>query len=109
MTPLYFATPVGAAGATMSVAFGDSLQRGVDTWAWEWDNRMKAAVDAKANPEIADTYLSINKQVPIMVGEWAKERPDIPEADVQNYTRNVLDGRVRGTETAQKYLTDTAN
>ncbi len=109
VTPLYFTTPIGAAGATMSVAFGDSLQRGVDTWAWEWDNRMKAAVDAKANPEIADTYLSINKQVPIMVGEWATERPDIPEADVQNYTRNVLDGRVRGTETAQKYLTDTAN
>lgn len=109
VTPLYFTTPIGAAGATMSVAFGDSLQRGVDTWAWEWDNRMKAAVDAKANPAIADAYLDVNNQMPILIREWAKERPDIPEADVQKLTRDVLEGHLRGNATAQKYLTDTAN
>lgn len=109
VTPLYFTTPVGAAGATMSVAFGDSLQRGVDTWAWEWDNRMKAAVDAKANPAITDEYLDVNNQMPILIREWAKERPDIPEADVRKLTRDVLEGHLRGNATAQKYLTDTAN
>ncbi|MFF9014403.1 hypothetical protein ACF09C_15720 [Streptomyces sp. NPDC014870] len=104
VTPLYFTTAGG-----VSIAFGDSLQRGVDTWAWQWGNEMKAQVDAKANPAIADNYLSVNTQVPILVSDWATGRPDIPDADVQNYTRNVLDGRVRGTETAQKYLTDTTN
>ncbi|MFD5506912.1 hypothetical protein ACFWIB_03935 [Streptomyces sp. NPDC127051] len=109
VTPLYFTTPIGAAGVTMSVAFGDSLQRGVDTWAWEWDNRMKAAVDAKANPAIADEYLDANNQMPILIREWAKERPDIPEADVRKLTRDALEGHLRGNATAQKYLTDTAN
>ncbi|MEU6865849.1 hypothetical protein ABZ924_21770 [Streptomyces sp. NPDC046876] len=109
VTPLYFTTPVGVAGATMSVAFGDSLQRGVDTWTWEWDNRMKAEVDAKANPRIADEYLNVNNQMPILIREWARERPDIPEADVRKLTRDVLEGHLRGNATAQKYLTDTAN
>jgi hypothetical protein len=104
VTPLYFTTAGG-----VSVAFGDSIQRGVDTWAWQWGNEMKAEVDAKANPAISDEYLSVNKQVPILVSEWANGRPNTSDDDVESYTRHVLEGRVRGTETAQKYLTDTTN
>ncbi|MFD4860849.1 hypothetical protein [Streptomyces atratus] len=104
VTPMYFTTAGG-----VSIAFGDSIQRGVDTWAWEWGNRMKGEVDAKANPQIADEYLSVNTQAPILIREWANDRADISESDIQDYTRDVLEGRVRGTETAQKYLTDTTN
>ncbi|GGT41013.1 hypothetical protein GCM10010207_46470 [Streptomyces atratus] len=104
VTPMYFTTAGG-----VSIAFGDSIQRGVDTWAWEWGNRMKGEVDAKANPQIADEYLSVNTQAPILIREWANDRADISESDIQDYTRDVLEGRVRGTETAHKYLTDTTN
>ncbi|WP_371591717.1 hypothetical protein [Streptomyces virginiae] len=104
VTPMYFTTAGG-----VSLAFGDAIQRGVDTWAWEWGNRMKGEVDAKVNPQIADEYLSVNTQAPILIREWANDRADISESDVQDYTRDVLEGRVRGTETAHKYLTDTTN
>ncbi|MFD0268257.1 hypothetical protein ACFVGY_17030 [Streptomyces sp. NPDC127106] len=104
VTPLYVTTAGG-----VSIAFGDSIQRGVDTWAWEWGNRMKGEIDAKANPQIADEYLSVNTQAPILIREWANDRANIAESDVQDYTRDVLEGRVRGTETAHKYLTDTTN
>ncbi|WP_331721122.1 hypothetical protein [Streptomyces sp. NBC_00454] len=70
---------------------------------------MKGEVDAKANPQIADEYLSVNTQAPILIREWANDRADISENDIQDYTRDVLEGRVRGTETAHKYLTDTTN
>ncbi|MDT9693430.1 hypothetical protein Q5762_34920 [Streptomyces sp. P9(2023)] len=104
VTPLYFTTAGG-----ISIAFGDSIQRGVDTWAWQWGNEMKAAVDAKANPEIADNFLRVNKELPILVREWANDRGNIAEADIQGYTENALDGRDRGTGTAREYLTDTTN
>ncbi|MFD9516834.1 hypothetical protein [Streptomyces sp. NPDC059979] len=95
VTPMYFTTAGG-----VSPAFGDSIQRGVDTGAWEWGNPMKGEVDAKVNPQIADEYLSVNTQAPILIREWANDRADISESDVQDYTRDVLEGRVRGTETA---------
>ncbi|MFD5415317.1 hypothetical protein [Streptomyces nojiriensis] len=41
--------------------------------------------------------------------ERADDGPDTSENDVQKHTRDVLEGRVRGTETAHKYLTDTTN
>ncbi len=104
VTPLYFTTAGG-----VSIAFGDSIQRGVDTWAWQWGNEMKAAVDAKANPEIADNYLHVNKQLPILVSDWASGRGGIAEADVEAYTEHALSGRDRGTGTAREYLTDTTN
>ncbi|WP_327286456.1 hypothetical protein [Streptomyces sp. NBC_01205] len=44
-----------------------------------------------------------------MIREWAKDRPDIQESFIQDYSRDVLEGRNRGTETAHKYLTDTTN
>ncbi|MYV77317.1 hypothetical protein GT352_25805 [Streptomyces sp. SID1046] len=104
VTPMYFTTAGG-----VSLAFGDAIQRGVDTWAWEWGNRMKGEVDAKVNPQIADEYLEVNNQLPIMIREWAKDRPEIQESFIQDYSRDVLEGRNRGTETAHKYLTDTTN
>ncbi|WP_371594166.1 hypothetical protein [Streptomyces virginiae] len=104
VTPMYFTTAGG-----VSLAFGDAIQRGVDTWAWEWGNRMKGEVDAKVNPRIADEYLEVNNQLPIMIREWAKDRPEIQESFIQDYSRDVLEGRNRGTETAHKYLTDTTN
>ncbi|WP_331736936.1 hypothetical protein [Streptomyces sp. NBC_00211] len=45
VAPMYFTTAGG-----VSLAFGDSIQRGVDTWAWEWGNRMKGEIDGKVNP-----------------------------------------------------------
>ncbi|MFF4293430.1 hypothetical protein ACFY0N_07195 [Streptomyces vinaceus] len=104
VSPRRFTTAGG-----VSLAFGDSIQRGVDTWAWEWGNRMKGEIDAKVNPQIADEYLEVNNQLPIMIREWAKDRPDIQESFIQDYSRDVLEGRNRGTETAHKYLTDTTN
>ncbi|MFD7558257.1 hypothetical protein ACFV9E_27400 [Streptomyces sp. NPDC059835] len=72
-------------------------------------NDMKAEADTKANGEIADKYLSVNKQVPIMVGEWAKDRPELSGNAVQQLSDVILHGHDRGVNTAQKYLTDTTN
>ncbi|MEV4191138.1 hypothetical protein [Streptomyces toxytricini] len=104
MTPLYFTTAGG-----VSVAFGDSLQRGVDTWAWQWGNEMKAEADTEANAKIADKYLTVNNQVPVMVEDWAKDRPDLSGQTVQSLSSQILNGHDRGVDTAQKYLTDTTN
>ncbi|MFF3622751.1 hypothetical protein [Streptomyces sp. NPDC002467] len=104
VTPLYFTTAGG-----MTLALGDSQQRGVDVWAWVMGNDMKAEADTKANGEVADKYLSVNKQVPIMVGEWAKDRPELSGNAVQQLSDVILHGHDRGVNTAQKYLTDTTN
>ncbi|MFF5390241.1 hypothetical protein ACFY5H_17940 [Streptomyces sp. NPDC013012] len=104
VTPLYFTTAGG-----VSIAFGDSIQRGVDTWAWQWGNEMKAAADTEANAKIADKYLTVNNQVPIMVEDWAKDRPDLSGQTVQSLSSLILNGHDRGANTAQKYLTDTTN
>ncbi|MGW2272579.1 hypothetical protein [Streptomyces yangpuensis] len=104
VTPLYFTTAGG-----VSVAFGDSIQRGVDTWAWQLGNEMKAAADTEANAKIADKYLEVNHQVPIMVNDWAADRPDLREQTVEALSRHILDGHDRSVNTAQKYLTDTTN
>ncbi|WP_284574916.1 hypothetical protein [Streptomyces sp. 2P-4] len=103
LTPLYFT--VGG----VSVAVGDSLQRGVDMWTWQWANEMKAAADAEANKEIVNRYLSANTQVPILVEDWAKDRPDLGDSQTEELTRKVLHGQHLGTDTAHKYLTDTTN
>ncbi|RPK27476.1 hypothetical protein EES37_36780 [Streptomyces sp. ADI91-18] len=71
--------------------------------------RLKGESDAKVNPQIANEYLSVNTQASILIREWATARADTSESDIQDYTRDVLEGRVRGTETAHKYLTDTTN
>ncbi|WP_262386986.1 DUF6571 family protein [Streptomyces sp. TRM49041] len=104
VTPLYFTTAGG-----VSIAFGDSIQRGVDTWAWEWGNRMKGEVDTEANAKIADLFLEVDKELPILVSDWAEGRKDISETTTQTYTAIALNGRDRGTNAAAKYLTDTPN
>ncbi|WP_329377094.1 hypothetical protein OG625_06180 [Streptomyces sp. NBC_01351] len=104
VTPLYFTTAGG-----MTLALGDSQQRGVDVWAWVMGNDMKSAADAEANAKIADKYLEVNNQVPIMVQDWAQDRPDLRGQTVEALSRHILDGHDRGANTAQKYLTDTTN
>ncbi|MEU9946637.1 hypothetical protein, partial [Streptomyces lavendulae] len=109
VTPLYFTTPVGAAGATVSIAFGDALQRSVDTWAWTLGNNMKAEADATANAGIADYYLDANHQMRLMVDSWADGRADIDEDTKSGLKNAILSGHDRGANTTQKYLTDTTN
>ncbi|MEZ7005292.1 DUF6571 family protein, partial [Streptomyces sp. AD55] len=109
VTPL--AIPTGGG----SIVVGDALQRGVDTWAWEWANSMKAEADALANAAIADEYLNVNNQMVIMVDAWANGRTDIDTATDQGKAQvavlidGILNGHDRGQGLAQKYLTDTAN
>ncbi|MGV9693815.1 DUF6571 family protein [Streptomyces sp. NPDC003444] len=103
VTPLYFTV-----GPT-SIAIGDSLQRGVDVWAWTMGNDMKAEADVKANGGIADLYLNANNQMGLMVDSWADGRQDI-DADARAGLKDeILDGHDRGANGAQKYLTDTTN
>ncbi|MEU3406727.1 hypothetical protein ABZ766_22680 [Streptomyces sp. NPDC006670] len=107
VTPLYFS--IGPARATTSIAFGDSLQRGVDTWAWQWGNDMKSAADAEANIKIADHYLNANNQMQTLVDSWAGKRTDIDADEIAGLKNAILSGHDRGAGTAQKYLTDTTN
>ncbi|MHB9859748.1 hypothetical protein [Streptomyces sp. YIM S03343] len=109
VTPLYVTT------GPVSIAYGDALQRGVDTLTWELGNSMKADADATANAAIADEYLRSNEKVAYMIDGWAQGRSDIdtstPEGQdlVRKFTTNMLQGHNRGAETAGKYMTDTAN
>ncbi|MFE2164037.1 hypothetical protein ACFXB3_03040 [Streptomyces sp. NPDC059447] len=104
VTPLYFTTAGG-----MSIAIGDSIQRGVDTWAWVMGNNLKAEADVTANAGIADLYLNANNQMGLMVDSWADGRQDI-DADARAGLKNeILDGHDRGSNTTHKYLTDTTN
>ncbi|WP_432134758.1 hypothetical protein [Streptomyces sp. bgisy154] len=109
VTPLYVTT------GGVSIAFGDTIQRGVDTWAWDLGNAMKAKADGKANAEIADLYLDANNQMNLMVDSWAEGRGDIDtstkagRAEVQVLTDDLLNGHDRGANNAHKYLTDTSN
>ncbi|MFE9925953.1 hypothetical protein ACFYQA_31630 [Streptomyces sp. NPDC005774] len=108
-------TPLAIPTAGGSIAIGDALQRGVDTWAWQWGNSMKAEADAPANAAIADEYLNANNQMATMVDAWASDRADLDtttdkgKAQVAALTNDILNGHDRGSNTAQKYLTDTTN
>ncbi|WP_344564192.1 DUF6571 family protein [Streptomyces atrovirens] len=108
-------TPLAIPTAGGSIVVGDALQRGVDTWAWQWGNSMKAEADAPANAAIADEYLNANNQMATMVDTWAGDRTDIDtttdkgKAQVAVLTDDILNGHDRGSSTAQKYLTDTSN
>jgi hypothetical protein len=109
VTPLYF-----TAGET-SIAYGDSLQRGVDTVTWEMDNQWKAQADNEANAKVADTFLSANKHLPLLINGWAEGRSDIDMDDtddknkVAGLTTAALDGQTRGITNARNYLVDTTN
>ncbi|GFH37854.1 DUF6571 family protein [Streptomyces pacificus] len=104
VTPLYFTTAGG-----VSIAFGDSIQRGVDTWAWVMGNNLKAEADTTANAGIADHYLGANNQMNLIVDSWADGRQDIDADEKAGLKSAILNGHDRGTNTTQKYLTDTTN
>ncbi|MFJ5637669.1 hypothetical protein ACIQF5_34200 [Streptomyces goshikiensis] len=104
VTPMYFTTAGG-----MTLAFGDSMQRGVDVWAWVMGNDLKAEADATANAGIADHYLNANNQMNLMVESWANGRQDIDADARAGLKDDILDGHDRGANATQKYLTDTTN
>ncbi|KIE25121.1 hypothetical protein LK08_21645 [Streptomyces sp. MUSC 125] len=105
LTPMTIPTTAGG-----SIVVGDVLQRGVDTWAWQWDNDMKAGVDARADAEVADNYLDANNQAALMVDGWAHGRSDIdPDSTagrdrIDAFKNAMLNGHDRGANTAEKYL-----
>ncbi|WP_370415173.1 hypothetical protein [Streptomyces fradiae] len=102
-------TPMTIPTAGGSIVVGDALQRGVDTWAWQFGNGLKAEADTKANVEIADHYLNATNQMQVMVDSWADGRQDIDKNERAGLKNSILDGHDRGANAAQKYLTDTTN
>ncbi|MFF9352151.1 hypothetical protein [Streptomyces sp. NPDC014734] len=109
VTPLTL--PIGG----RALPIGDAIQRGVDTWAWEWGNQMKGEADVKANAAIADEYLDASMQVNETLDGWAVGRDDIDtntddgKAKLRTLNRLMLNGRTTGSTQAHKYLTDTTN
>ncbi|MFE9173101.1 hypothetical protein ACFYNZ_27150 [Streptomyces kebangsaanensis] len=108
LTPLYVTT------GPVSIAYGDALQRGVDTLTTEIGNSMKADADAAANAAIADKYLNSNQKAAYMIDGWAQGRSDIDTSTPQGkemaekFTTDMLLGHNRGATTAGKYLRGTA-
>ncbi|MFJ6655965.1 hypothetical protein ACIQNG_06295 [Streptomyces sp. NPDC091377] len=108
-------TPMAIPTAGGSIVVGDALQRGVDTWAWQWGNAMKADADASANADVADRYLEANNQMTTMVDTWAGQRGDIDittregELRTGELIKAMKDDHHLGSDMAQKYLTDTTN
>ncbi|MFF1838911.1 hypothetical protein ACFVXE_32690 [Streptomyces sp. NPDC058231] len=108
-------TPLTLPLGGKALPIGDMLQRGVDTWAWEWGNEMKGEADMKANAEIADRYLQSTQQVSDTVDGWATGRSDIDtsteagEDKVRTLKRLIHNGETSGGTLAHKYLTDTTN
>lgn len=104
ITPLTL--PVG--GRVLPV--GDMLQRGVDTWAWQWGNEMKGEADMKADALIADKYLDSAQQVSRTVDGWAAGRSDIDrstkdgEKIVGTLKGLIGDSHTSGSTHAHKYL-----
>lgn len=109
VTPLTL--PVGG----KALPIGDLLQRGVDTWAWQWGNEMKGAADAEANAKIADDYLTSTKQINLIVDGWEAGRDDIDTTTkegqelIRTLKGHIQDSHTTGSAQAQKYLTDTTN
>ncbi|MEV6674187.1 hypothetical protein [Streptomyces sp. NPDC051162] len=91
------------------IPIGDSLQRGVDTWAWEWSNNMKADADAHANAKIADQYMESSRQMRLMTKGWAQDH-HISENDtegramIEGMTDYVRTGSTNGIEGAKRLL-----
>ncbi|MFF9073129.1 hypothetical protein ACF1A9_12585 [Streptomyces sp. NPDC014872] len=103
ITPLTL--PVGG----KMLPIGDALQRGVDTWAWEWGNSMKAAADTEANGKIAEQYLKAQVQASDTVDGWVAGREDDAKIKSDDLKNNIYNGQDRGSNLAHKYLTDTTN
>ncbi|MEU5435286.1 hypothetical protein AB0G73_18170 [Streptomyces sp. NPDC020719] len=107
LTPLYL-----TAGET-TIAFGDSLQRGVDTLTYQWDNAMRAQADSKANQGISDSFMQADTQMKTIVGNWGSERynTSTPEGQTQvnGFITDIMHGHTDGLTMARGYLTDTTN
>ncbi|MFE7428951.1 hypothetical protein [Streptomyces sp. NPDC057545] len=103
ITPLTL--PVGG----KMLPIGDALQRGVDTWAWEWGNSMKAAADTEANGKIAEQYLKAQVQASDTVDGWVAGQEDGAKIKSDDLKNNIYNGQDRGSNLAHKYLTDTTN
>ncbi|AJE42000.1 DUF6571 family protein [Streptomyces nodosus] len=103
-------TPLAIPTAGGSLAVGDALQRGVDTWAWLWGNDMKGKADAKADAAIADMYLDANNQLGDMLAGWADGRPDIDPNSrsgkdlLDAFRGEMLNSHDRGSNLAAKYM-----
>ncbi|MFJ1718024.1 hypothetical protein [Streptomyces sp. NPDC088244] len=104
-------TPITVGG----LAVGDALQRGVDVWAWEVGNALKAEADSTANAGVAAQFLETEQQMSLMVDSWAQGRSDIDTSTAQGkaalstLTQDVHEAHVDGAATANKYLSDTTN
>ncbi|MFD0296862.1 hypothetical protein ACFWJS_36000 [Streptomyces sp. NPDC127061] len=104
-------TPITVGG----LAVGDALQRGVDVWAWEVGNALKAEADSTANSGVAAQFLETEQQMSLMVDSWAQGRSDIDTSTAQGkavlstLTQDVHEAHVDGAATANKYLSDTTN
>ncbi|WP_406146381.1 hypothetical protein [Streptomyces sp. NBC_01012] len=94
---------------------GDFVQRGVDVWASEVGGALKSDADATANSGVASEFLETNQQMSLMVDGWAKGRSDIDastsegKAELSGLSQDVHEAHISGAETANKYLSDTAN
>ncbi|MEI7030726.1 DUF6571 family protein [Streptomyces pratensis] len=88
---------------------GDMLQRGVDTWAWEWGNQMKGEADTEANGKIAEHYLKATIQANDTIDGWAAGRSDGDAVKTEDLKDTIYNGLDRGGNLAHKYLTDTTN
>ncbi|WP_405808083.1 hypothetical protein OG729_24305 [Streptomyces sp. NBC_00210] len=87
---------------------GDVIQRGIDTWTWEWSNEMKGEADAKAQEDISDHYLEANNQMALMIHGWAEGRGQGDDKNlVEGLTGDTLNGYDRGRNTARGYLGNT--
>ncbi|MGW2105967.1 hypothetical protein [Streptomyces sp. NPDC001948] len=104
-------TPITVGG----LAVGDALQRGVDVWAWEVGNALKAEADTTANSGVAAQFLETEQQMSLMADSWAQGRPDIDtstsqgKAELSSLTQDVHEAHVDGAAIANKYLSDTTN
>ncbi|MFH9347536.1 hypothetical protein [Kitasatospora sp. NPDC017646] len=84
---------------------GDSAQRLVDTWAWEWDNQMKDHNNSIANAQISDTYLDANNEMTHLVSGWAKDRGMDPDSSMIHVVEDAShDRRSTSATTAGHFL-----
>ncbi|MFK8907184.1 hypothetical protein [Streptomyces sp. YS-3] len=107
VTPLYFTW------RGVSIAAGDSGQRGVDFLAWQWGNALRANADSKANEGISDTFMQADTQMKSIVGSWGSGRfnTSTPEGQLQvnGFITDIMHGHTDGLTMARGYLTDTTN
>lgn len=84
---------------------GDSAQRLVDAWAFDWDNQMKDHNNSVANAKISDTYLDANTEMTHLVSGWAKDRGMDPDSSMIHVVEDSShDRRSTSATTAGHFL-----